>query len=121
MEILSEAATLGDGPGQRRTMSVREFCSRNMMSKSSWFKLVRESRAPKLIKLGPATHRVTLAAEAEWQSRMQAEASSKAAALEHARRVEHLSRLGKMAAASPTHIAKVRAAKAAARSARARA
>jgi hypothetical protein len=88
-------------------LSLREFCARNRISRSTWFKMRREGCAPRVMKFGNLT-RITAEAERDWRAQMEAYASSEKSKLEQARRSEHLRQLGKLAAESPAHISNVK-------------
>ena len=70
---------------EQSALTVNEFLARNRISRSTWFKLRRAGRAPRVMELGAAM-RISLAAEAEWQRRMEAETESAAGRLAAERR-----------------------------------
>jgi hypothetical protein len=77
--------------------TLAEFCERNRMSKSTYYKLPIKPRFM-------AHHRITLEAETEWRRLMEEETNSEQAQLEAARRAELSRRAGAKAAKSPLHI-----------------
>jgi hypothetical protein len=90
-----------------QVFSVQEFCARNRISLSTWFKLQRTGRAPRIMRFGHVA-RISIEAERDWRKAREDEAASAEAKLEQARRIKHLSHLGKIAAESPTHASKKR-------------
>jgi hypothetical protein len=92
---------------QPQAFSTAEFCERNKISLSTFFKLQRENRGPRLMKIGHIS-RISIEAERDWRRAMEAEAASEAARIEHQRRQEHAKRLGQLAAQSKHHISKRR-------------
>jgi hypothetical protein len=90
-----------------QAFSVQEFCARNRISLSTWFKLQRTGRAPRVMRFGHVA-RISIEAERDWRKAMEDEAAGAEAKLEQARRVEYLAQLGKRAAKSPDHPANKR-------------
>jgi predicted DNA-binding transcriptional regulator AlpA len=92
---------------EQQVFTVQQFCLRNGISTSTWYKLRRQGRGPRVIKLGHVT-RISIEAERDWRVAMEREAAGEAAQLEHARRRAHNSELGKLALKSPGHPANKR-------------
>jgi hypothetical protein len=92
---------------EQQAFSVAEFCLRNRISPTTFHKLKREGRGPRVMWLG-AAQRISREAEADWRRAREAEAASQDAELERQRRQEFTSRIGKLAAASPSHVSKRR-------------
>jgi hypothetical protein len=94
------AAALAEKPV---LLTVKEWCRKQHISNSSWFKLKKEGRTPAVIMIG-AHARITPKATDEWYAREEKLAQSKEAKLEYERRVKLSKVAGKAAAASPKHI-----------------
>jgi excisionase family DNA binding protein len=63
---------------EKAAFSVGEFCQRNAISRSFFYKLINSGNAPRMMLVG--THkRITREAELEWHQRMEAEAATAAA------------------------------------------
>jgi hypothetical protein len=88
---------------EQQVFSVNEFCTRNRISLSTWWKLRREGRGPRTMQLGHVS-RITRDAELDWRREMEAHASTAKAKLERQRRSDYARQLGKAAAKSPSHI-----------------
>jgi excisionase family DNA binding protein len=73
----SPVATSAPAPAQASldgqsgsTMSVDEFCERNGMSRSTFYKLVRKELGPRTMKIGRKI-RITIEADQEWRRNME--------------------------------------------------
>jgi hypothetical protein len=64
---------------EKKSRTVREFCARNNVSISMFYKLRGLGKAPRLFYIG-ASPRITDAAEEEWQRDREAEAAVSSAA-----------------------------------------
>jgi hypothetical protein len=60
-----------------QVFSAAEFCARNNVSRSLWFKLLKQGRAPRLMRFGNVT-KITREAELDWRARMEKESASEA-------------------------------------------
>jgi predicted DNA-binding transcriptional regulator AlpA len=59
-------------------MTIPEWCRKHRVSRSMWYRLKDEGRAPRTIKLGVAV-RITDEADREWQAAREAESKGEAA------------------------------------------
>jgi hypothetical protein len=82
--------------------TVAEFCSVYKMSLTTWHKLRRENRAPRMMQYGVQA-RISLEAAREWVKMMEEHSNSAAERLEYQRRVASASKAGKIASTSPLH------------------
>ena len=103
---------------EQQVFTVSEFCIRNRISRPTFFKLMRNGRGPRVMRLGHIA-RISIDAERDWRKAMEAEAASEKESLEHQRRVKQSGEAGKIAAAQENHISAVRRRKTAAARARA--
>jgi hypothetical protein len=92
-------------PREPDAYTVREFCQAHRISISTYHKLRKQGRGPRIIQPG-AQARITREAAAAWREQMEAEASGEAAQLERARRVEAAKKAGKKAGESELHVSK---------------
>lgn len=83
--------------------TVPEFCKRHRISISTYHKLKKEGRGPRVMQPG-AQARITREAAADWRKKMEAEATSEAAKLEHARRVMAAKKGAEKSKQSPNHV-----------------
>ncbi len=88
-----------------RSVSLAEFCQLEHISLATYYKMKRTGFGPDEIRI-PGTNvvRVTQAARAAWQQRMQQQQHSRAATREAKRRQQQTSEAGKLAAQSPRHV-----------------
>jgi hypothetical protein len=86
------------------SMTIREFCKLERISKVTYHKLKRKGLGPVEMRApGMSLVRITPAARFEWHARMAELEKSEAVELERQRRSEACHRAGKLAAASPNH------------------
>jgi len=58
-----------------QSYSVDEFCQAERISRVTFYKLLKEGRGPRIMKLGSRTT-ISPTARAEWHQRMEAEAAA---------------------------------------------
>jgi hypothetical protein len=105
---LPEKASMPEQPdNERSAFTVDQFCVRNQISKSSWFKLRRAGLAPRVLMIGNSA-RITREAEAAWQRRMERAAEGREERLRVERRRASARIAGRAAAESPNHISRQR-------------
>jgi len=94
---------------ERCAFSIAEFCLRNGIALSTYFKLKRESRGPREMRVFSAV-RISLEAERDWRAAREQPSGEEARQIARADRARHAraTRAGKLAAASPEHISKRR-------------
>jgi hypothetical protein len=97
---------------EQQAFTISEFCARNRISLTTFHKLRKEGRAPRLMRFGH-TARISIEAERDWRVAEEERALSEDERLQHQRRQKANSVLGKRAAASPLHVSKQRRAVAA--------
>ena len=61
-------------PVEKRALSVAEFCRSYGVSKSTFYKIVRDGVGPKLMKLGERTL-ISIEAVDEWRRRLEGDAA----------------------------------------------
>jgi hypothetical protein len=87
------------------SLTVAEFCKLEHISLATYYKMKRAGFAPDEIRIPNANVvRITQAARATWQRRMQQQQHSRAAKVEAKRRQQQTSAAGKLAAQSPRHV-----------------
>lgn len=91
-----------------RSLTIKEFCALENMSKATYFKFQRNGGGPREVRgvNGMKFVRITPAARREWHllnDKLQLDQSFE---LEHQRRVEMCRLAGNKAAASPKHVSK---------------
>jgi hypothetical protein len=89
----------------KRSLSQREFCEIENISRSKFFSLKKRGLGPALLNIDGLI-RITPKAREAWHKRLAKLAKSKAAHLEAERRRKLAEIAGRIAAASPKHISK---------------
>jgi hypothetical protein len=90
-------------PQEQDAYKVAEFCRRHRISVSTFHKLRKEGRGPRVMQPG-AQARISKEAAAAWRKKMAAEANSEAEKLAHARRIK-AAKIGAAASKeSPNHV-----------------
>jgi predicted DNA-binding transcriptional regulator AlpA len=84
---------------------VEQFCERNQISKSTWFKMKREGTGPRTISIGREV-RISAAAEKEWRARKEQESMGAKERLAYKRRVKLSKRAAAAAVKSPKHVSR---------------
>jgi hypothetical protein len=94
---------------EQQSFTIQQFCVRNAISLSTFHKLRKAGRAPKLMSLGAAI-RISIEAERDWHQAMAnpPAAVAKRIKKEAQARVERTKRAGKLAVKSPKHVSKRR-------------
>jgi hypothetical protein len=92
---------------QQVSFTISEFCARNRISVATFYKPKKVNAAPRTMTVLNAI-RITADAEREWQRAREAEAAELAGSVEEARRIAHMSDLGKRSAASPNFVQRQR-------------
>jgi hypothetical protein len=90
-----------------QAFTVDEFCARNRISHTTFFKLKAQNRAPRMMHLGAAV-RISIEAERDWRAAREAPTDTEARliAKEAAARIAASRRAAKLSAASPNHVSK---------------
>lgn len=63
------------GHGYRAAMSVEEFCEMHDIGRTTFFRLEKERKGPRIMKVGRRTL-ISAEAAAEWRARMEAETAA---------------------------------------------
>jgi len=101
------AACINDG--SERSLTIREFCELEGISRTSYHKLQRTGLGPiELRAPGMTLVRITPAARGQWHERMAALQKQECAERERQRRSDASRRAGRKAAESNRHISKTR-------------
>src|SRR5436190_21842544 len=92
---------------ERQAFTIREFCKRNRIAPSTFFKLKAKNRAPRLMTLGRAI-RISAEAERAWQMEREqpADAELRLIKREEEGRARRARKAAKASTASPNHISK---------------
>lgn len=92
---------------EKEALSIPEFCHRNDISKSTFYKLKKQGRGPRIMRLGRA-HRITPAAEQDWRAEREfpSDAECRLLLLEEQARCRIARKAAAASVASPRHISK---------------
>jgi hypothetical protein len=93
----------------QRSLTVKEFLFYEKMSQSTYYKLKRHGLGPEETTIpipGMNFVRITAQARRDWHAKLAELRSSEAGELERARRADHATQAGKLAAASPLHVSR---------------
>jgi hypothetical protein len=95
------------GVMERQAFTIREFCSRNRIAPSTFFKLKASDRAPRLMTLGRAI-RISVEAERDWQAERELPPDTEARLIRREAEVRQrvARKAAKASAASPNHVSK---------------
>lgn len=94
-------------PQTKSDLSPAQWRAKRNISKATHYKLKRLGLAPaEWCPPGTNIHRITPAADAEWEAKMAELSQQQTAQLEQQRRVELAKAAGQAAAASPRHISR---------------
>jgi len=93
----------------RQAFSIQEFCFRNSISPTTYFKLKRANCSPVEMKLGKAV-RISIEAEKAWRQERERPSDTEARLieLEAEARVKRAKKAGAASVASPRHVSKRR-------------
>lgn len=94
----------------RSSFSIAEFCYRNHISRSTFFKLQRQKRGPRTMRLGCLVH-ISVEAESDWKAERENPSDAEVRLLkrEADARVKASRKAAKISVASPAHVSKRRA------------
>ena len=92
---------------ERQAFTIKEFCARNRIAPSTFFKLKASNRAPRLITLGRAI-RISAEAERAWQAEREQPADTELRLIKRGEeaRVRQARKAAKASVASAGHISK---------------
>ena len=92
---------------ERRAFSIQDFCFRNSISTTTYFKLRRNGLAPLEMKLGRAV-RISAEAETVWRQQRErpSDTESRLIQREAEARVRRAKKAGAASVASPNHVSK---------------
>jgi hypothetical protein len=78
LELLAQLAKMAVAASERKSKTIKELCAKHGFSESSFFKMCREGRGPKMIAIGTAGRRITPEAEDAWLRELEVAAEKEA-------------------------------------------
>jgi predicted DNA-binding transcriptional regulator AlpA len=86
------------------SLTIKEWCQQEGCCLATFHKLTRTGRGPKTLRIGRFVR--VIESKESWHRRMAEMNATSAARRQKQRRIEMLSRAGKLAVASPRHVSK---------------
>jgi hypothetical protein len=65
LELLAQLAKTAVAASERKSKTIKQLCAKHCISESSFFKMCRQKKGPKMIAIG-ASRRITPQAEDAW-------------------------------------------------------
>lgn len=76
LELLAQLAKTAVAASERKSKTIKELCAKHGFSESSFFKMCRQGKGPKMIAIGTVGRRITPEAEDAWLRELEVAAAA---------------------------------------------